>query len=1057
MRLPYDHSNKTAPRPVVVASTSSGSSSSSTSTTPAEPKPMVVTPSSKKSPSVSNKAPVTVENDSSPPRQYPHLNIGAQFTARVNAPTPTTPGASLPKEKVTFQPVEPDSDDDFALEELEQAARTRKDMPAADDVSFSDPGVSDPGVSDIGLMSDVGSPSRGGLQYISESSEDDEEEDGEVSMISQSILQDTESPVAQNKHVTFHNLSPSKSLSNSPASSAFTPPKASGNGGSPASQKSTDEGEDSSPSPQQQQYATQVASQIIKRLDTNSNATNNNNKKPPKPLKARTRVTIHSTTRNTTPQHGTSTPVASNLGVAGTPNAPSPGPPGPPPPNAGAAPYTDTTPVVNNSRKGWSLQDDPNATAGVEEAEKAVNISQETGSTNETSSDWSRSAVDQVTNAVGQLARLGESFLQGSLSPKRQKAASQAGSSSQPPQPMQNNSGYPQQNPGVMQQQPQNLEHQYHQQMDYDPSARPGNTGDLAGALDRMNLAEESTQAARSDDGDDVYVATMNPAQQQSQMNKNQPHLHPQLLQQHQQQFISGQQPMMMQHHQQQQHMSVPGVRSQVMMNNYNNNGTSHVPSQSQSMPYQIPAILASAVSGAPQMSSVVGGGTKESTVSTTSAQRPGSSMHDSSPMMRMRTDPTPPGAAYGLPRTQSEQSQSLQSESIQTEQTGSILSQPSMLSQSVLSQSLQSQSIQSQGTGMVSQGTGMQSQATGMTEEEFHAMKQKKWREKKKIAERSRAREREKLNGSGKKKKKRKGDRFHIDGPGVGGIGVACESGLQNLINMIMSGNCGQNVDSEESEGDESTIEANDNSTQGSEDHTQGSSLVSTSFMSPLSYAESRDLTEDESNLMHISTAPTDTTGFGSKVNLDKMKDKSFIREFISEISSTGIKVLLHKEAGKQSQNALTQPHRVSARLSLGSEGINGTFSEPHVKIWTENDDVVVAFDVFDVRAIEKASVMKLKTYPLALPGNCFLIRLANTDYVFEAPDEEGAARFVHGMRWLIARLSFNLIIGNPMVSCELLQSIPSSPEDMQRDRAMNDIANHLADKTILSVAPEV
>jgi hypothetical protein len=40
---------------------------------------------------------------------------------------------------------------------------------------------------------------------------------------------------------------------------------------------------------------------------------------------------------------------------------------------------------------------------------------------------------------------------------------------------------------------------------------------------------------------------------------------------------------------------------------------------------------------------------------------------------------------------------------------------------------------------------------------------------------------------------------------------------------------------------------------------------------------------------------------------------------------------------------------------------------------------------------------------------------------FVFEANSEQDAAWFVHGMRWVIAQFSFNLVIGNVDVSCEL------------------------------------
>ena len=79
--------------------------------------------------------------------------------------------------------------------------------------------------------------------------------------------------------------------------------------------------------------------------------------------------------------------------------------------------------------------------------------------------------------------------------------------------------------------------------------------------------------------------------------------------------------------------------------------------------------------------------------------------------------------------------------------------------------------------------------------------------------------------------------------------------------------------------------------------------------------------------------------------------------------------------------------------------------------------------------------------------------------EYVFETTSESATLRFIHGMKWVIARLSFNLIIGNLSVSCELLdvdRSGGSSADDdgkfpktlkeeAQWTKAMNDATNEL------------
>eukprot|EP00977_Amphora_coffeiformis_P024397 scaffold15695_cov160-Amphora_coffeaeformis.AAC.6 len=190
-------------------------------------------------------------------------------------------------------------------------------------------------------------------------------------------------------------------------------------------------------------------------------------------------------------------------------------------------------------------------------------------------------------------------------------------------------------------------------------------------------------------------------------------------------------------------------------------------------------------------------------------------------------------------------------------------------------------------------------------------------------------------------------------------------------------------------------------------------------------------------------------------KNDASNIRNKSFIREFISELSNDGIKLMQHRRSNKQ---AFSRPLEVTAYLRLATEtGTNG-FCEPCLQFLAHDGIPVVSVDLFDVRSLEKATALQLQAYPLAVPGNSLLIRTNPGDFVFEAKREDDAVRIVHGMRWLIARLSFNLIIGNVNVSCELLdvgrKAFKQRVGDSNRAKAMNDLANHLVDKS--SVFPE-
>ena len=181
-------------------------------------------------------------------------------------------------------------------------------------------------------------------------------------------------------------------------------------------------------------------------------------------------------------------------------------------------------------------------------------------------------------------------------------------------------------------------------------------------------------------------------------------------------------------------------------------------------------------------------------------------------------------------------------------------------------------------------------------------------------------------------------------------------------------------------------------------------------------------------------------------------IRNKNFIREFIAELSKEGIKLLQHRRSHRQ---AFSRPTEVHAYLRLGTETNTNGYCEPCIQFLAHDGIPVVSVDLFDVRSLEKATALQLQSYPLAVPGNSLLIRTNPGDFVFEANNEDEAVRIVHGMRWLIARLSFNLIIGNVNVSCELLdvgrKAFKQRVGESNRAKAMDDLTNHLVNKASL------
>jgi hypothetical protein len=65
----------------------------------------------------------------------------------------------------------------------------------------------------------------------------------------------------------------------------------------------------------------------------------------------------------------------------------------------------------------------------------------------------------------------------------------------------------------------------------------------------------------------------------------------------------------------------------------------------------------------------------------------------------------------------------------------------------------------------------------------------------------------------------------------------------------------------------------------------------------------------------------------------------------------------------------------------------------------------------------------LNLNAFPHAIPDHSVLITLADSScFLFEAPDIENARKFMRGLRWIEARMTFNIIVGNMDVCSEML-----------------------------------
>jgi hypothetical protein len=182
--------------------------------------------------------------------------------------------------------------------------------------------------------------------------------------------------------------------------------------------------------------------------------------------------------------------------------------------------------------------------------------------------------------------------------------------------------------------------------------------------------------------------------------------------------------------------------------------------------------------------------------------------------------------------------------------------------------------------------------------------------------------------------------------------------------------------------------------------------------------------------------------------------KERNFINDFIEDLTTMGESMLWHKET------AVMNPATVRIQLKKGYRGMDGTFCAPRL-VWSDDSKgQKYGVDLFGIQSLTKADPLELENFPYAMPGRTVNLKIANGgSFILEARSEDDAFRFVRGIRWVVSRLAFNLVIGNVDVSCELLDlglmespgvSRPSSLMEFDWTRAMDDVADHLVEKTL-------
>jgi len=123
------------------------------------------------------------------------------------------------------------------------------------------------------------------------------------------------------------------------------------------------------------------------------------------------------------------------------------------------------------------------------------------------------------------------------------------------------------------------------------------------------------------------------------------------------------------------------------------------------------------------------------------------------------------------------------------------------------------------------------------------------------------------------------------------------------------------------------------------------------------------------------------------------RQSKKSFCRQFVAQARTEGITLLRHRFTTTLQTRAYLHCTNRNVLLQLDDESI----------------------DLLTITSIQKARALVLANeYPLAVAARSVVVHAHTQKYVLELPTETQALAFLSGLRWVVARLSFDLVIGN-------------------------------------------
>lgn len=184
-----------------------------------------------------------------------------------------------------------------------------------------------------------------------------------------------------------------------------------------------------------------------------------------------------------------------------------------------------------------------------------------------------------------------------------------------------------------------------------------------------------------------------------------------------------------------------------------------------------------------------------------------------------------------------------------------------------------------------------------------------------------------------------------------------------------------------------------------------------------------------------------------------------------LQDITGDGIPLAWHRPgtitiSSTSTPTSTTVQQEVLLIVKISDSGGEEGLVEPNL-VWEEADysqkrskyrhGPRESISLFDISTVQNAvDSIKSSAFPDEVAEHSILITLDDDSiYLFETEDRHEARKIIHGLRWIMARLTFNIIVGNVHVCSEMLSMDDQiGISDLTSD-IFSDVTNQLVEKS--------